>query len=132
MYLVIIGPDTRQDDVILLSPLKGVYAGNLNLVVQLLAHGSIAQHDLQDVGTLALIGGDDPQLLWGSTPLQEVGHNLFNIGSLCSTGGSSDSEKVGVDTAVSSKLRNGAVASGDVQIVLGCPSDGKHKDKQSP
>ena len=83
---MIIGPDTRQDDVILLSALKGVHAGNLNLVVQLLAHGSIAQHDLQDVSALALIGGDDPQLLWGGTPLQEVGHNLLNIGSLCSRG----------------------------------------------
>ncbi len=84
VYLVLIGAHTRQDDVVLLSALEGVHTGHLNVGVQLLPHGAVAQHHLQHVGTLALVRGDHPQLVGGGPTFQEVGHNLLHIGSLCS------------------------------------------------
>lgn len=80
---MLIGAHTRQDDIVLLAPLEGVYAGYLNVGVQLLPHGTVAQHDLQHMGTLALIGGDDPQLSWGGPSFQEMCHYFLHIGSLC-------------------------------------------------
>ena len=62
-YLMLIRPHTGQDDVVLLSALEGVHTGYLNVGIQLLPHGAIAQHDLQHVGALPLIGGDHPQLV---------------------------------------------------------------------
>lgn len=80
---MVIGADTGQNDVVLLPALERVHASNFNLIVQLLPHGTIPEHDLQYVAALTLIGSDDTYLLWSSTSFQELGHNLLYIGSLC-------------------------------------------------
>jgi len=83
VYLVLIGAHTGEDDVVLLSALEGVHTGHLNVGVQLLPHGAVAQHHLQHVGALTLVRGDHPELIGGGPTFQEVGHDLLHIGSLC-------------------------------------------------
>ncbi len=85
VYLVLIGAHAGEDDVVLLSALEGVHTGHLNVGVQLLPHGAIAQHHLQHVGSLTLVRGDHPQLVRGGPTFQEVGYDLLHIGSLCNT-----------------------------------------------
>ena len=82
---MLIGAHAGEDDVVLLSALEGVHTGHLNVGVQLLPHGAIAQHHLQHVGSLTLVRGDHPQLVRGGPTFQEVGYDLLHIGSLCNT-----------------------------------------------
>mmetsp|Transcript_17786 Transcript_17786/g.49791 ORF Transcript_17786/g.49791 Transcript_17786/m.49791 type:complete len:242 (+) Transcript_17786:915-1640(+) len=81
--LVLVGADARQDDVVLLATLEGVHAGDLNVLVQLLAEAAVAQHHVDDVHPLPLVGGDDTDLRRGHPSTQEPGHNLLHIGGLC-------------------------------------------------
>ena len=52
-------------------------------LVQLLVEGPRVLHVLYLVGALALIGSDDPNLVWPHPTTQKAGHQLLRIGCLC-------------------------------------------------
>ncbi len=60
--LVLITPDTAQNDVILLSSLECINAGYFNLLVQIFLEGAVELHKVDDVGALTLIRGNDADL----------------------------------------------------------------------
>jgi hypothetical protein len=82
--LVVVGTDTRQDDVVLLTTLESVDGGNLNLLVQLLAKGSVGLHGRNNVGALSFVRGDDTDLAGLNAGLEEAGNNLLTSRSLSS------------------------------------------------
>mmetsp|Transcript_35643 Transcript_35643/g.84468 ORF Transcript_35643/g.84468 Transcript_35643/m.84468 type:complete len:405 (-) Transcript_35643:1640-2854(-) len=60
--LVLVRPDAREDDVVLLTALERVDARHLNVLVELLPQAAVAQHHVDDVHPLTLVRGDDAYL----------------------------------------------------------------------
>lgn len=80
--LVLVAPDTGQNDVVLLSALESINAGNFDLLVEILSQGAVELHEVCDVRSLTFVGCDDTDLGWHDTRLEESGDNLFDVGSL--------------------------------------------------
>ncbi|RUS20189.1 hypothetical protein BC937DRAFT_86210 [Endogone sp. FLAS-F59071] len=78
--LMLIAPHQAQNDVILLPALKGINAGNLDLLVQILAHRAVELHVADDVGSLTLVRGDNADLRRENTSFHEACDDFFAVG----------------------------------------------------
>lgn len=74
-----VAPDAAQDNVILFATLECVYAGNLDLFIQVLLKGTIELHVVDDVGTLPFVRGDNTDLCWNNARFEELCDDLLNI-----------------------------------------------------
>mmetsp|Transcript_9120 Transcript_9120/g.10530 ORF Transcript_9120/g.10530 Transcript_9120/m.10530 type:complete len:347 (-) Transcript_9120:1219-2259(-) len=92
--LVLVGANTRQDNVILFSALEAVHTCYLNLFIQLLLELPGSQHMGHDVCTLSLVRSDDSNLHGVHTRFEESRNNLLTRGSLGSieVGGSTGAD----------------------------------------
>ena len=80
--LVLVAPDTAENNVILLSSLEGIDTCDFDLLVQFLLHCAMELHVIDNVGPLAFIGRDDTDLLRGNTSLKEFGYSFLDVGGL--------------------------------------------------
>ncbi len=80
--LVLVGPDARENDEVLLPPLEGVHAGHLDLLVHLHVQRALVLHVVDDVRALALVRRDDADLLGLDAALEELGRDLLHVGRL--------------------------------------------------
>ena len=78
--LVLVGAHAREDDVVLLAALEGVDAGDLDVLVELLAEAAVAEHHVDDVDPLALVGGDDADLGGRDSCAEEPRDDLLDVG----------------------------------------------------
>lgn len=76
---MVIGTDTRQNDVVFLPSLESVDAGDLDLLVEFDIQGAAVLHVLDDERTLALVGCDDANLVGLDAGTQETCCDLFDI-----------------------------------------------------
>lgn len=59
---MLIGADAGQDNEVLLASLERVNAADLHILIGGRLKGTLALHDRDNVGTLTLVGRDDPYL----------------------------------------------------------------------
>lgn len=78
--LMFVASNARQDDVIFLSSLECVHAGDLDLLVQVFAQRSVELHVIRDVRALPFVRSNDTDLRGDHPRLEEACHNLFDIG----------------------------------------------------
>ena len=77
--LMLVAPDTTQDDVILLPPLERVDARHFDLLVQILPQGTVELHVADDVRPLAFVWGNDTNLIWHNARFEEFCDNLLHV-----------------------------------------------------
>ena len=77
--LVLVAPNAAQDDVVLLSALEGVDAGNFDLFVKVLLERAVELHIVDDVRPLSLVWCDHSDLAGNDTGLEELGNDLLDI-----------------------------------------------------
>lgn len=80
--LVLVAPDARDDDVVLLATLECVDAGDLDLLVKLLLERAVELHVAGDVRALAFVRSDDTDLARQNARLEEARDDLLDVGSL--------------------------------------------------
>ena len=80
---MLIGSDAGQYDEILFPALKGIDTADFHTLVQAGLEGTLALHHGYNMCSLPLIRRDDPNLARFNSRLQQVGHHLFSICSLC-------------------------------------------------
>ena len=80
--LMLVAPHAAENDVVLLSALERVDAGDFYLLVKVLLEGAIELHIGDDIRSLTLVGCDDSDLARHNTSLEELGYHLFDIGCL--------------------------------------------------
>ena len=78
---MLVASNTTENDIVLLTSLEGVDAGDLNLLVEIFLERSVELHVVDDVRSLSLVRCDHADLSWYNTGLEELRHNLFNVGS---------------------------------------------------
>lgn len=77
--LMFIAPDATKNNVILLATLEGINASDLDLFVELFLEGSIELHVGDDIGALAFIRCDDPDLVRRYARLEELSDDLLDV-----------------------------------------------------
>lgn len=77
--LVLVAPNTAEDDIILFSALERVHAGNFNLLIQVFLQRAIKLHIVDDVGTLSFVWRNDTNLRRNNTRLEEFRDNLLHV-----------------------------------------------------
>ena len=80
--LVLVTPDTGNDDNVFLSALEGVYAGNFEVLVDLGVEGTLVLKVLHQEGPLALVRGHNPNLVRLHPGLKELCYDLLHVGRL--------------------------------------------------
>lgn len=80
--MVLVAPDARDDDVVLLATLECVDAGDLDLLVKLLLERAVELHVAGDVRALAFVRSDDTDLARQNARLEEARDDLLDVGSL--------------------------------------------------
>mmetsp|Transcript_9688 Transcript_9688/g.34555 ORF Transcript_9688/g.34555 Transcript_9688/m.34555 type:complete len:333 (-) Transcript_9688:1814-2812(-) len=80
--LVLVAPDTAQDDEVLLPALEAVHGCDLDTLVRHLSHGTAPLHVVDYPGPLALIRGNHANLIRGHPAPEESGHDPLNSGGL--------------------------------------------------
>jgi len=76
---MLVAPNTAEDDVIFLSALECVDAGDFDFFVQILLQRTVKLHVVDDVGPLSFVRCNDTNLAWHYARLKELGHNLLDI-----------------------------------------------------
>ena len=82
--LMFVGSDTRQNDDVLFSALKGVHASYFDFLIELLMQGTAVLHVLDQVGSLTFVRGDDADLVGLDAGFEEFGGNLLHHRGLVS------------------------------------------------
>lgn len=82
---MLVASNAAEDDIILLSSLERINAGDFDLLVQIFLQRPVELHIIDDVRPLALIWSDDADLAWYDTRLKEFRHDFLHIGSLSPT-----------------------------------------------
>ena len=77
--LMLVAPHAAENDVVLLSALERVDAGDFYLLVKVLLEGAIELHIVDNVRALALIWRDDADLVRDDPRLEELGHDLLDV-----------------------------------------------------
>lgn len=75
-----VASDAAQNDIILLPSLESVDTGHLDILIQLLLERPVELHIVDNVGTLALVGCDNANLIRHDARLKELGHDLLDVG----------------------------------------------------
>ena len=77
--LMLVAPDTAQNDVVLFATLERVHRSHLNLFVEVLLQRTIVLHEVDDVGTLSFVRCHDADLARYNARLEKFGHNFLNV-----------------------------------------------------
>jgi hypothetical protein len=83
--LMLIAPDTTEDNVILFTTLKSIDAGNFDLLVEILAITAILLHSTDNVRALTFVRSDDSNLTWLNSSSEKLGHNFLAISGFRTT-----------------------------------------------
>jgi hypothetical protein len=77
--LVLIASDTAEDNIVLLTTLKGVHGSDLYLLVEVLLQRTIILHIVHDIRALSFIRRHNADLARYNTGLEELRDNFLNI-----------------------------------------------------
>ena len=83
---MLVASNTTEDNVVLLSSLEGINAGNLDFLVQVLLEGAVELHVVDDIRPLAFVGGDDADLPRDDSGFEELRNDLLDVRGFGSVG----------------------------------------------
>jgi hypothetical protein len=74
-----VASDAAEDDIILLTTLERINTSYFNLLVQIFLERTVELHIVDDIRPLALIRGDNANLVGPDTRLEEFGYDLLYV-----------------------------------------------------
>lgn len=77
--LVLVTPDAAQDNIVLLPSLECINTRHFNVFIQVLLQRTVELHVIDNVGSLALVRGDDANLIGNNPRLEKLGNDLLYV-----------------------------------------------------
>ena len=77
--LMLIASHAAEDDIVLLTTLKGIHACDFDFFVKIFLESAVELHVVEDIRPLSFVRRDDTNLTRDHTGLEELGYNLLDV-----------------------------------------------------